>query len=268
MTNQNTAQKSGKHLIGGIVVLTIGVLFLLRNFDILGPELNHYVFSWKTLLIGIGLLNLFLADNKVGGFILIAIGTFFWLPDIFDLSVRVGQLFWPVVIIVVGIMLLLKKPHHPDFPWKKNRRSNSPFSHSDHKYDSTEPSSANTQAESSGTSDEYIDELTIFSGSKKIINSSNFRGGKMTAIFGGSEINMTRAQLAPGKNYLNVFLLFGGSEIVVPANWNIVLEVSPIFGSFADERYVPKELKAEDGADSVLIVRGLVLFGGAEIKSY
>lgn len=266
MTNQNTPQKSGKHLIGGIVVLTIGVLFLFRNFDILGPEINHYIFSWKTLLIGIGILNLTLANNRVGGFILIAIGTFFWLPDIFDLSVRAGQLFWPVVIIVVGIMLLFKKPHDPHFPWgKKGNPFGSNFSFGG---GNCESSSTNTEPAGSSIGDEYIDEVAIFSGSKKIINSNNFRGGKMTAIFGGSEINMTRAQLAPGRSYLNVFLMFGGSEIVVPANWNVVIEVTPIFGSFSDERYVPKALQGEDGADAVLIIQGLVLFGGAEIKSY
>jgi len=267
MTNQNTPQKNGKHLIGGIVVLTVGVLFLFRNFDILGPELSHYIFSWKTLLIGIGILNLALANNRVGGFILIAIGTFFWLPDIFDLSVRAGQLFWPVVIIIVGVMLLFKKPHHPHFPRGRKGKPFGPYSSSSYG-NNCETSSTNSDNTSSRVGDEYIDEVNIFSGSKKVINSNNFRGGKMTAIFGGSEINMTRAQLAPGKSFLNVFLMFGGSEIVVPADWNIVLEVTPIFGSFSDERYVPKSLQGEDGADSVLIIRGLVLFGGAEIKSY
>ncbi len=253
MTNQNSTPQSNKHLIGGVVVLTIGVLFLLRNFHILGPELNHYIFSWKTLLIGIGILNLALANNRVGGFILIAIGTFFWLPEIFDLSVRAGQLFWPVIIMIVGIMLLFKRPNNPHFPWKGR---------------GWKDASADDYQTGEGNSDEYVDEVSIFSGSKKIINSNNFRGGKITAIFGGSEVNLTRAQLAPGRNILNVFFMFGGSEIVVPSNWNVVIEVTPIFGSFSDERYVPKSFQTDDGAESVLIVRGLLLFGGAEIKSY
>jgi len=272
MTNQNNTQKNGKHLIGGIVVLTVGVLFLFRNFDILGPELSHYLFSWKTLLIGIGILNLALANNKVGGIILIAIGTFFWMPEVFDLSVRAGQLFWPVVIIIIGISLLFKKPDDPHFPWKKGRRSRP--SHSSYtKTETTGTASAAGSSASSGAShafagDEYIDDIALFSGSTKIITSNNFRGGKMTAIFGGSEVNLTRAKLAPGRNILNVFFMFGGSEIIVPSDWNVVLEATPVFGGFSDERYVPKSFQTDSGSESVLIIRGLVIFGGAEIKSY
>lgn len=271
MTNQAPANKSKNHLIGGIVVLTIGLVFLLRNFDLLTPELRFYIFSWKTLLIGIGILNLTLSKNKVAGFILIAIGTFFWLPNIFDLSIRAGQLFWPVVIIVVGIMLLFKRPGQKfNGPWNNNNtdgndgnnKGSNPFTpphHGPHgkKYKNT-----------SFSDTDFVDDVAIFSGTKKRINSSSFKGGRMTAIFGGSEVNLTRSRLAPGRNYLNVFFMFGGSEIIVPSDWNVVLEAVPIFGGFSDERYVTQQMQSEEGSDSVLIIKGLVIFGGAEIKSY
>lgn len=257
MSQQNFIEKKGNHLIGGIVVLTIGVLFLLRNFDFLSPEMHHYIFSWKTLLIGIGILNLVFAHNKVAGFILIAIGTFFWLPEWFDLSVRAGQLFWPLVIIGVGIMLLFRRNN--DFEPPRHRRS-----------DSQDPTSSRHKdiPNAYPSDDEYVDDVAIFSGSHKIINSQNFRGGKMTAIFGGSELNLTRAQMAPGRNILNVFFMFGGSEIQVPPNWKIVIEATPIFGGFSDKRRVFNNIDVQESADSVLIIRGVVLFGGAEIKSY
>jgi len=253
MKKHSPNENPKKHLIGGIIVLTIGVLFLLKNFDILGPNLRYYIFSWKTLLIGIGVLNLLLSNNRVGGIILIALGTFFWLPDIFDLSLRAGQLFWPVILIIIGISLLLKKKPHPHFHFGK------PSDTGIH----TPPD--NTL---NGADEDYIDDIAIFGGGNKIMTTQHFRGGKMTAIFGGSELNLSRAGLASGRNILNVFFIFGGSSIIVPSNWNVVIEATPIFGSFSDERYIPKSLKTEEGNKSVLIIRGIVMFGGGEIKSY
>lgn len=271
MENQKSPQKTNGHLIGGVVVLTVGLVFLLKNFNILSPEATHYLFSWKTLLIGIGILNLTLARNHVAGIILIAIGTFFWLPDWFDLSIRAGQLFWPVVIIIVGLVLLLKRPgthEHTGNYWKKkwDKRPLDPKNPNP----GNGNSDGNTTNGGSGfnSEQEYIDDVAIFSGSSKKINTLNFRGGRMTAIFGGSEVNLSRSRLAPGENILNVFFMFGGSEIVVPSDWNVVIEATPIFGGFSDERYVSKDLQMNDENKSVLVIKGLVIFGGAELKSY
>ena len=256
MTRQNKYRSDNRHLIGGIVVLIVGVLFLLRNFDVLSPEISHYIFSWKTLLIGIGILNISLTERKVGGFILIAVGTFFWLPDLLDVSIRTSQLFWPVVLVIVGLMMLFKRPgHHPHKPW--GRRKSSPSN--------DEP---NDGSSNDSSNNDYIDEVSIFSGSSKIINSKNFKGGRMTAIFGGSELNLTHARLAPGTQVLDVFFMFGGSEIIVPSDWHIVLETTPIFGGVSDKRYITQQMQSGEHAESVLIIRGTVIFGGAEIKSY
>jgi len=269
MENQKTPQKSNGHLIGGVVVLTIGLLFLLKNMDFLSPELHHYIFSWKTLLIGIGILNLTLARNNVAGIILIAIGTFFWLPDWFDLSLRAGQLFWPVVIIIVGIALLFKRPNnnHPPFNRRKHKWDKRPVDPI-HPIPNTGDGNTSEGARGFVSEQEYIDDVAIFSGSTKKINTLNFKGGRMTAIFGGSEVNLSRSRLAPGENILNVFFMFGGSEIVVPSDWNVVIEATPIFGGFSDERYISKDINSQDGNQSVLVIKGLVIFGGAELKSY
>ena len=69
-----------------------------------------------------------------------------------------------------------------------------------------------------------IDDVSIFGGGTKIISSDNFKGGNITAIFGGSEINLTGCKLANGDQVIDVLMIFGGSTIIVPKEWNVVVK--------------------------------------------
>ena len=113
---------------------------------------------------------------------------------------------------------------------------------------------------------DYIDEISIFSGGEKIITSQDFKGGKITSIFGGSEINLLNSQLSSGTNYIDVFTLFGGSVLIVPSHWNVKVDMVAIFGGFADKR----DFKSEglDKDEPELYIKGVTLFGGGEIKSH
>ena len=114
--------------------------------------------------------------------------------------------------------------------------------------------------------DDYIDYVNIFSGGERQIVSQNFTGGKVTAIFGGSEIDLTRASLAPGISDLELACIFGGTTIIVPDNWFVTIEVTPVLGGFGDSR----KLSPGRTVDSTkqLVIKGAVIFGGGEIKSY
>ena len=56
------ANRRGK-VAGGLLIITAGVLFLLRET---GTELPYWVFSWKTILIAIGLVIRQLEANGSG----------------------------------------------------------------------------------------------------------------------------------------------------------------------------------------------------------
>ena len=79
-------QNTNGRLIAGIIILTAGLLFLLNNLNILPSRMEYYLFSWKTLLIAIGTLNLLFSHNRIGGFIMITVGLVFWVPDIIHLQ--------------------------------------------------------------------------------------------------------------------------------------------------------------------------------------
>jgi predicted membrane protein len=221
----------------GLLIIAIGLVILFHRLNVFSPWLEDVLISWQMLLIVIGLWNLIFNQSKVAGFILIAIGGFFLIPDLFILPEDFRRNFWPLLLIVLGLFILFRA-----FPKKTNP--------------TTRPLDGDTM--------EYIDETNIFSGSEKKITTLNFRGGKITSMFGGSEIDLTSSQLAAGTNILEVFYMFGGSSIIVPNNWIVVNKVTSILGGFSDKRRINSPQPS--GSDNTLIIQGFVMFGGGEIK--
>jgi predicted membrane protein len=99
------------------------------------------------------------------------------------------------------------------------------------------------------------------------MTSQQFQGGKVTTIFGGLNYNMLKSKLAPGENVIDVFCLFGGMKLIVPEGWTVKIRVMSFFGGFSDKhRFRVPESTIEEG--SQLVIKGTVIFGGGEIKSY
>ena len=94
--------------------------------------------------------------------------------------------------------------------------------------------------------------------------SQNFKGGKMTALFGGVHLDFSKAKLAPGENQFEISCIFGGGKIYVPKNWKVIVNVTSVFGGIDDKRYINFEAQTTEG---VLIIKGAVIFGGCEILS-
>ena len=111
-----------------------------------------------------------------------------------------------------------------------------------------------------------IDDVAIFGGGHKFISSDNFQGGNVTAIFGGSEIDLTRCKMAPGKHVLEVTAIFGGTTLIVPKEWNIIINVLPLFGGFSHKGMRGPNVVINP--ESTLIIKGVVIMGGGEIKTY
>lgn len=101
-------RKNNRNAVLGIVILIVGALLLLDNFNVLDIPVKQYIFSWKTLLIVIGLALLTRKKNTTGGIILISLGTIFWIPTIFDHQIVLNQIFLPAVLIVFGVIMLTK----------------------------------------------------------------------------------------------------------------------------------------------------------------
>jgi hypothetical protein len=121
----------------------------------------------------------------------------------------------------------------------------------------------------------YLNEVNIFWGGKKKIIAKNFSGGEVVAIFGGYEIDLTEAGMQGDRIVIDVVNIFGGGEIRVPGNWEVVMETVGIFGGCSDRTYHPEQpppgAKNPDGTPVAqpkkIIIKGVAIFGGLGIKN-
>jgi predicted membrane protein len=227
----------------GFFAILAGVVLLAFNFEILPSDFRHIIFSWQMLLIVIGVISLSGNNNRTPGLILISIGIFFILPELVNFHVPFVKLFWPVLLIAIGFSLLFKRR------WQGR-------DHFHHRF---------SVSKEVPLEEGFVDETNVFSGSKHKIHHQVFKGGRITNIFGGTEIDLTQATLAEGQSELEIECLFGGVTIIVPADWKVVLNISSILGGFSDKRTIIRE---NPDSKSILIIKGTAIFGGGEIKSF
>jgi len=242
-TTENSKMYCGRHHHGGlctriffgVLLIGAGLVLIARQFGWLTSDLSNIILSWPMLLIAFGVLNL-VRRAYSPGFILTAIGLFFLTPRIMEVPEDFTRNFWPFVMIVIGIFIILHRhrPHHHQ-RWESQKSTN-----------------------------DSMDESAIFGGKDISIVNDNFTGGKITSIFGGSKINLLYSKPAPGC-VIEVETVFGGTKLIVPEDWNIKVEVSSIFGGFEDRRS-PSVISRSD-PNKTVVIKGSCIFGGGEITS-
>lgn len=229
----------------GIFLIAIGFLWIADNFLFFDFNIGRLIFSWHSVFIIIGLALLSNSRNNTLGVIFLVIGLFGFLNYLspFNIHLRFRD-YWPILLIIIGFIILSKKRSKPVM------------------------AGIHHGSREEGKSTYYgdtIDESILFNSINRLINSENFRGGRISSIAGSTKINLYGAKLAPGESFLEITCVFGGCEIIVPKNWKVIVNVTSLFGGFDDKRYLTGDTVYTEG---VLIIKGTVLFGGGEILTY
>lgn len=228
-----------KGIFWGFIFIAAGIILLIDNLELVQFNLPCYVISWKSLLIFIGLYFLFVTRHKITGIIFFSLGVLFILPEALNLPQKSIFAFWPLILILIGAVILLKRSMF--------HRLHERFVNNKVKLD-------------------YIDETAVFGGGEHHIITDSFKGGNFNAVFGGSDFDLLESKLARGENILSIFALFGGFSLRVPSSWRIKIQVTPIFGGVVDKRRrMPHE--EPESSEGVLHIKGVVIFGGGEITN-
>lgn len=228
---------SGNRVIIGVILVLVGLFLVIRNTGFFPDVIDNVIFSWPMLLVTIGVVMTLGGAEKTAGIIVMAVGGFFMIPLIFRETFHMYNMFWPSIFIIIGVIFI-----------------------------ATRRKGWNAVTSKGNIGDDYIDYVNVFSGAERQIVSDNFRGGKVTAVFGGLEIDLTKAKLAPGRNEIELACVFGGATIIVPDTWFVTIEVTPVLGGFSDVRKLSPGRTVDPSAQ--LVIKGAVVFGGGEIKSY
>jgi predicted membrane protein len=201
---------------------TSGVLPLLHLSagDVIG-------YLWPTALLGVG-IKMLLDKNTASAILFLSIGSIFLFTKLF--SWNFFAVLWPVAIIAVGLTMIFKK---------ENTHMNM-----DKKYDDSD----------------RVSEALIFWGVDKRMDSKDFKGGDISAIFGGGKLDLRDAKIHKDGAKLTVNAIFGGVEVLVPKDCKVITTGSGVFGGW-ESKIPSKDIKSP-----VLEISGAALFGGVTIK--
>jgi predicted membrane protein len=234
MKNQGPSTINKSRIINGLLVLLVGIVFFIKQFDVYIP---NWLFTWPMLLILIGIIQLFKHNfQKTSGYVLIIIGLALQLHDFYPNYIQL-RFFWPILIMGVGISMLFKGGFF-QFNTKKTTATEKQV--------------------------DQIQSFALFAGLKKRITSKTIKGGVITSIFGGNEIDFSQADFEDDIT-LDIQCVFGGVTFIVPSNWEIIYEVNSVFGGLDDQR-IPVELNPDE-PKKVLHLVGSCVFGGIEVSN-
>ena len=89
-TNKLKREKEGerrndKRSFLGYGLIFIGLLFIAKKLGLIHADITYYLFSWPSLFIGVGLLNIFVKQKMQVGLIFLSIGLVWLSWRIFDI---------------------------------------------------------------------------------------------------------------------------------------------------------------------------------------
>lgn len=223
-------RRSAPGLILGLAIIAFGLALTLDNLDVI--EVGQVTRFWPVLVMLAGLAKVFespRAWRDVNAWVWVAFGVALQL-HVLDI-VRIYRL-WPLVFVFAGLSMVLRRRE----PCERGHASDV-------------------------SADSSISALAFMGGVSRGNASADFRGGSVTAVMGGIELDLRQAKIANGVAEIEVFSFWGGIEITVPPDWTVDTRGWALLAGFDDQ--------TQGGAPNSqqrLVVSGLAIMAGVEIK--
>jgi predicted membrane protein len=230
-------------IFGGLVLLIVGLVLLLDRLDIV--EAREIFNFWPLLVVAAGLSWLAKAMSTIGrliGCLVIAAGVLLQARNLGYLYIR-GDIIWPLILIGIGVLLVGRALESHGVPPNGAPKFQRGFSF--------------RSGQMLGSA--------LFSGIERRIDSQDFEGGKISAVFGGIDLDLRGADIKGNEAHLKAEAVFGGIEIRVPESWEVVLRGDGVFGGVNDETRHPDPHATP--APKRLTIHAAAVFGGIVVNN-
>lgn len=212
-----------------------GLIFIAAGIGIVGAMTGAWEFNilfpgwWTVFLIVPAVLGMIEHGVRIGNTIGLVLGVALlsccqgWLP-----WEVLSRMLVPVIMILIGGVMVFKNLFHLNLGRVKV------------------------------PNEKRMGELVVFSG-KNLIVQNEFYGMEGEAIFGGLTIDLRGAQITENIS-IDAMAVFGGVDILLPANVSVKMSDLSLFGGCSNSRnYSPVE-------GPTVYVNATALFGGVEVK--
>lgn len=295
------ASRSRAGFFVGLLIVAFGLVLLLDQEGIVSA---HYVYRyfWPAIFVFFGLEFLISCRGRGGrglvGFLMLAFGLLLLAGALGYVNVGF-QTLWPLALIIWGIWIVTRSfggdrllgnrihdavrdsihqkiqddvhdtvsdavasDPRADRRARRDWRRRNPHDWADTVKSAIQDTVSSWSGEES--TDPEFDYMAIFGGIKQRVTVKNFRGGRLTAVFGGFEVDLTRADIEGQTAVIDASALFGGGEIRVPPTWIIEIRGMALLGGYTDETH--QEI-SDSATAKRLIVKGIAALGGVVIKN-
>ena len=229
----------------GVIIVLVGTALLLHHLGII--PFDPVARFWPLIIVVFGVMNLMTRSGRFFGFLLILAGAVLQLNRLGITHFSFADL-WPIALIAVGLLLMWGSLETRGFLRAKAKVIK------------------DFRDQVTGASDPLtmLNAVAIFGGCERRVSGQNFQGGRATAVFGGIELDFRDADMED-EAILEINCVFGGVEIRVPETWHVHSRNLPVFGGYEDKTRHPNNPAV--GSPKTLIVTGMIVFGGIEIKN-
>lgn len=109
--------------------------------------------------------------------------------------------------------------------------------------------------------EEAINEVTIFSDANRVVESNNFRGGRVVSVFADTDIDLNKVKTKQKEIKLELVSIFSDLNIKVPKGWTVNSSAVGILGDIKDPG------ASNNKGQIKLLVDGVAIFGTVTISN-